>query len=299
MTQDYRPIRQSDQLLTDSVTGNIIGMRTQQGGTVTFGASASSWSSLTAPTISNSVTATVDTSQTLLGHFDTSATSGQALFSIGEDVASTKTGTSAARSRGLSISTLSGSTQNPFYVKAQGGNTFFVQFDSALFYAGLQDSVTTTGGKGATFNGGDSASANAAGSMSFSGGNNTSNGAGGDIVLTSGTSVSGQYGLIKSNGFESNNSKTVTATNSLTAVTLTTRYTYLTGTAGASMAVTFPAGVAAIDGEFRTIFSVASRASATYVSTGASFVGAPTTLAANTAYKFQYDSGTTSWYLTA
>jgi hypothetical protein len=93
--------------------------------------------------------------------------------------------------------------------------------------------------------------------------------------------------------------KSVVSTASLTAYTLVSQKTYWTGSAGASMAVTFPAAAAGIDALIFTIMSVNARASATYISTGATFVGAPATLAALTPYKFQYDQGTTAWYITA
>lgn len=260
---------------------------------------STSWSSLTAPTTSNSVTATVDTSQTLLGHFDTNATNQQTLFTLGEDVASTKSAGFANRSRMLAISTLAGSLANPFWVITQGVSNFFLNSIGALSFVGLSDAVTTSGGSGAILTGGASASANAAGGIALNGGANSSTGAGGNVSINPGSSTSGQAGLFVSVGLEANLSKTVNSTNALTTLTVSTRYVYLTGTAGASMAVTFPAGTAAIDGELITIMSTASRASTTWTSSGATFTGAPSTMAANTPYKFQYDNSTTSWYITA
>lgn len=113
-------------------------------------------------------------------------------------------------------------------------------------------------------------------------------------------SVGGAFSAasVKNSGIYSSLSKTVVSTASLTTITLSTTYTYLTGSAGASMAVTLPAGASGIDGELITIMSVNARSSATWVSTGASFVGAPSTIAALTPYTFQYDSASTAWYLT-
>ena len=94
-------------------------------------------------------------------------------------------------------------------------------------------------------------------------------------------------------------SKAVTTTNSLTTATISTRYRYFTGTAGASFAITFPAAATAIDGEVITIMSTAARATTTWISTGATFVGAPTALVANTPVKLQYHHATTQWFITA
>lgn len=98
--------------------------------------------------------------------------------------------------------------------------------------------------------------------------------------------------------FIKNTSTTVTATNSLTTYTASTQDNYLTGTAGASFAITFPAASATIDGTYISIMSTASRASTTWTSSGATFVGAPSSLAANTPYKFKYNQATTAWYFT-
>jgi hypothetical protein len=93
-------------------------------------------------------------------------------------------------------------------------------------------------------------------------------------------------------------SKTVTATNALTAYAASTRYNYLTGTAGASFAATLPPAAANIDGQVIGIMSSATRVSTTWVSAGATFVGAPGTLTAGVPVKFQYDQATLAWYIT-
>lgn len=102
-----------------------------------------------------------------------------------------------------------------------------------------------------------------------------------------------------STGYVKNTSKVVTTTNSLTTATISTSYRYFTGTAGASFAITMPAGAAAIDGVLITIMSTAARASTTWISSGATFVGAPTSLTANTPVKLQYHHATLQWFITA
>jgi len=112
----------------------------------------------------------------------------------------------------------------------------------------------------------------------------------GDAALT---------GNLLSTGMSYHTSKTVTTTNSLTTATISTRYRYFTGTAGASFAITLPAAAASIDGEVITIMSTAARATTTWISTGATFVGAPASLVANTPVKLQYHHATTQWFITA
>lgn len=135
---------------------------------------------------------------------------------------------------------------------------------------------------------------------------------------TGGGSVTAQYGLyveslIKGStnwavytagttnsyfgGFIYEGSKEVVSTNSLTSKTVSTAHTYLTGTAGASFAVTLPAATAANDGKKVVIMSTASRASTTWASTGGSVVGGPATMAANTPYCFHLNYNDTTWYI--
>jgi len=101
-------------------------------------------------------------------------------------------------------------------------------------------------------------------------------------------------------GFLRETSKSVIVTNSLTAYNAWTyKNYYFTGTAGASFAISIPGGSASIDGQTVTIMSTANRAATTWISSGATFVGAPSALVANTPVKLQYDHGTTAWYITA
>jgi lysophospholipase L1-like esterase len=101
-------------------------------------------------------------------------------------------------------------------------------------------------------------------------------------------------------GFINETSKEVDATASLTAKTITTRNTYLTGSAGASFAVTLPPAAVSIDGQKIVIMSVSARTTTTWISTGATggFIGLPATLAANTPYMMQYDHASLAWYIT-
>lgn len=89
----------------------------------------------------------------------------------------------------------------------------------------------------------------------------------------------------------------VVATNGLTAATITSTNTYFTGTTGASFALTLPAANSNLNGIKYTIMSTAARASTTFASTGATFVGAPAALIANTPVCFQYNHSNTTWYI--
>jgi len=95
----------------------------------------------------------------------------------------------------------------------------------------------------------------------------------------------------------SNTGTTVTATNALTAVTLTTQNTYLTGTAGASLAITLPAASSYLDGQKFVIMSTTARPLTTWVSTGATFVGVPAALVLNTPVCVHYNHASLVWYV--
>jgi hypothetical protein len=94
-----------------------------------------------------------------------------------------------------------------------------------------------------------------------------------------------------------NQTPTVVATNALTSTTLTNVNTYFTGTAGASFAVTLPASNSNLDGVKYVIMSTATRATTTWISTGATIVGAPATLTANTPVCLQYSHANIAWYI--
>jgi hypothetical protein len=94
-----------------------------------------------------------------------------------------------------------------------------------------------------------------------------------------------------------NQTPSVVATNALTAAKLTNVNTYYTGTEGASFEVTLPASSSNLDGVKYVIMSTATRATTTWVSSGASIVGAPATLTANTPVCLQYSHANTTWYI--
>lgn len=94
-----------------------------------------------------------------------------------------------------------------------------------------------------------------------------------------------------------NQSPTVNATNAQTATTLTNVNTYFTGTAGASFAIALPASNSNLDGVKYVVMSTAERVSTTWTSAGASVVGAPATLLANTPVCLQYSHANTTWYI--
>ena len=94
-----------------------------------------------------------------------------------------------------------------------------------------------------------------------------------------------------------NQTPSVILTNALTADTLTNVNTYFTGTAGPSFAVTLPAASSNLDGVKYVVMSTATRATTTWSSSGASVVGAPSTLTANTPVCLQYSHAFLTWYI--
>jgi len=94
-----------------------------------------------------------------------------------------------------------------------------------------------------------------------------------------------------------NQAPSVNATNDLTLTTLTNVNTYFTGTAGASFAITLPASNSNLDGVKYVVMSTVNRPSTTWASSGASIVGAPATLTANTPVCLQYSHADTTWYI--
>ena len=101
------------------------------------------------------------------------------------------------------------------------------------------------------------------------------------------------------NGHYQELSKEVVSTALLTAVTVTKKNTYLTGAAGASLAVTLPNAGSTIDGQKMTIMSSTDRPSTTWISGGGgAFVGAPTSLVAGVPVTLQYDQASAKWYPT-
>ena len=94
-----------------------------------------------------------------------------------------------------------------------------------------------------------------------------------------------------------NQAPSVNATNALTLATLTNVNTYFTGTAGASFAITLPASNSSLDGVKYVVMSPATRSTTTWASAGASVVGAPATLTANTPVCLQYSHANATWYI--
>lgn len=89
----------------------------------------------------------------------------------------------------------------------------------------------------------------------------------------------------------------IVSTNTLIAATISNINTYFTGTTGAQFAVTMPTASSNIDGLKYVIMSTVTRASTTWVTPGATIVGAPSTLTANTPVCFQYNNANTTWYI--
>jgi len=117
--------------------------------------------------------------------------------------------------------------------------------------------------------------------------------------IPAGSTTISELFRIDSTGAQSNLSKSKVSTNSLTTATLSVQRTYFTGTAGASFAITLPAGSATIDGIIYTVMSTAARASTTWASSGATFVGTPSSLTANVPVSVQYHHASTEWFITA
>jgi hypothetical protein len=89
----------------------------------------------------------------------------------------------------------------------------------------------------------------------------------------------------------------VVATNLLTSHTITKTNTYFTGTAGASFAITLPASNFNLNGAKYVVMATATRATTTWTSAGATIVGAPATLTANTPVCLQYNHANATWYI--
>lgn len=94
-----------------------------------------------------------------------------------------------------------------------------------------------------------------------------------------------------------NSIPSVVTTNALTSATISSVNTYFTGTTGASFAITFPASNSSLDGIKFVVMSTAARATTTWISSGATFIGAPAALVANTPVCFQYNHSDLKWYI--
>jgi len=90
----------------------------------------------------------------------------------------------------------------------------------------------------------------------------------------------------------------IVSTATLASYTISNINTYFTGTPAAiAFAVTMPTASSNIDGLKYVIMSTVTRASTTWVTPGATIVGAPSTLTANTPVCFQYNNANTTWYI--
>ena len=89
----------------------------------------------------------------------------------------------------------------------------------------------------------------------------------------------------------------VVATGPITSTTISNINTYFTGIAGGSFAINFPSVNPSLNGIKYVVMSTAARANTTWISSGATFVGAPTALVAFTPVCFQYNHSNTTWYI--
>ncbi len=91
------------------------------------------------------------------------------------------------------------------------------------------------------------------------------------------------------------NSKTVINNNASASVSTVTNYIGFTGTNVATLTVNFPAASATFDGMRVTVFSQAAITTLTLASAGATFINAPTSLAANGLVRFIYNHASLQW----
>lgn len=109
--------------------------------------------------------------------------------------------------------------------------------------------------------------------------------------------ITGSNGLFTAQEGYAEGGKVISANGSTVTYTVAAKksYAYLTSTA-ASMAFTFPAAAAAIDGLKVTVCTDTTIATVTWASAGATFVGAPAATVANTPVRMIYDHATLKWY---
>lgn len=110
--------------------------------------------------------------------------------------------------------------------------------------------------------------------------------------------ITGSNGLFTAAEGYAEGGKVISANGATVTYTVAAKksYAYVTSTA-ASLAVTFPAGAAAIDGMRITFVTDTSIATVTWASTGTTFVGAPAATTANVPNRFVYDHATLKWYI--
>jgi hypothetical protein len=107
----------------------------------------------------------------------------------------------------------------------------------------------------------------------------------------------GSSGLFQVAEGLANLSKSIVANGATVTYTVAAKknYAYLTTTAVA-LAFTLPAAAAAIDGLLVTVVTDIGVATVTWISAGATFVGAPVASVANTPIRMIYDHATLKWY---
>ena len=88
--------------------------------------------------------------------------------------------------------------------------------------------------------------------------------------------------------------KVLTANNASASVSCTKGHNAFLGT-NAAVTFNFPDKSVTADQTVVSIFSQAAVATPTFASTGATFVGAPTTITASVPFSFIYDSATSQW----
>ena len=89
----------------------------------------------------------------------------------------------------------------------------------------------------------------------------------------------------------------IVTTNLLTSHTITKTNTYFTGTAGASFAIILPESNSNLNGAKYVVMSTVTRSTTQWASAGASIVGAPGALTANTPVCLQYNHANATWYI--
>lgn len=108
--------------------------------------------------------------------------------------------------------------------------------------------------------------------------------------------IAGTTGILQPKFGIADLGKSILALGAATATTVATGVSYVYFTTSAiSFTATIPAASAAIDGFIITLVSASAIATAAFVSTGATFVGAPASFAANTPVRFKYNHATLQW----
>jgi len=89
----------------------------------------------------------------------------------------------------------------------------------------------------------------------------------------------------------------IVTNDALTSYTVIKTNTYFTGTAGATFTIYLPASNSNLNGAKYVLMATITRGSTTWISPGATIVGAPSALTANTPVCFQYNHANATWYI--